>query len=255
MKLNTENLIWEGSGEAFLNDTLRQGMDEWLRRSGVGCFPCLPLDRCSPLPLPEYVSWVETEDLGSHAHWVSLAVCRWNIFFVIIAALSYRRSMCQWAFPPNLGLGHRGINWLSPGRCFLECEIQARLHSWRWRWRSPQIAHGVSYTWMPRTTEKPRLEIAVCTTSKLLFPVRSYLRSAPAFAPSRPVSRCLTAQDCALLIFPPLLCTCPSLSPGPLLHPQTHPKPLHEALARDPSHTGLTSFYVSTVDSSGRRLF
>lgn len=136
-----------------------------------------------------------------------------------------RRFMYQWAFPPNLGPGHSGINLLSSGRCFLECEIQARHHSWRWRWRSLQIAHGASYMWMPHFVEKLRLETALCTTSKVLFLVWPYLCLAPAFALIQAfVSRFLTAQDCALLIsLRSCACALP-LSPAPLLYPQNPPK-------------------------------
>lgn len=63
---------------------------------------------------------------------------------------------------------------------------------------------------------------APCPNSCFLLDLISVLPQP--LPPSRPVSRFLTAQDCALLIFSPLLGTCPSLSPGPLLHPQSPPK-------------------------------
>lgn len=131
------------------------------------------------------------------------------------------------SFPTKPHLGHSGMNLLLRGRCFLECEILARCHSWRWRWRSPQIAHGASCTRMPHTVEKPRLETAFCTISKLLFPI--YLISILPQTlphPGLPPDSSLP-QDCALLLFPPPLCTCLSLSPGSLLHPQNPPKATH----------------------------
>lgn len=65
-----------------------------------------------------------------------------------------------------------------------------------------------------------------------------------------------------MLIFPSLLCMCPRLSPGPLLHSQAPPtptpppaaKPLHGAT---PGHTGLISEFLqaSVVESLVQILF
>lgn len=82
-------------------------------------------------------------------------------FLLLSVAVMYPLSLSQPYLVQDSGgsfftrspLNHSGMHQSVPGRCFLECEIQASSHSWGRR--SACVAHRVSCTWTPRVVDAP----------------------------------------------------------------------------------------------------
>lgn len=230
MKVNTDNLIWEGSGKL---PWMRHWDKEWMSNSEVRwgasqAFPWTGVHHCHLLSMSP--GWKQRTWEVILSEFLLLSVAE---------IYSLQEIHVSVSFSTKLWPGPQWDKFAFIWQVLSGVEIQWRHHSWR---ITPDCPWGIIYVDATFCGETEAGNSCLHHIQSLISYL-TFLCLVPAFAPIQAfVSRFLTAQDRTLLIsLHSCACVLP-LSPGPLLYPQNPPKPHPGALARDSSHTGLTSF-------------